>query len=65
MPFKIVGGVNHVGFTLDGIVASLKVTNLPKATLGTAFSAPQPCTVTAMDRGGTVVMGTYENPVTL
>ncbi|MBV8720521.1 MAG: hypothetical protein JO277_00125, partial [Candidatus Eremiobacteraeota bacterium] len=64
VPFKIVGGVNHVGFTLDGVVASLKVTNLPMATLGTAFLA-QPFTVTAMDRDGNVVMGTYENPVTL
>lgn len=66
VPFTIVPYVvNGVSFTLDGVVASLTVSGLPSATIGTAFGSPQSFSVTAKDADGDTIVGAYENAVTL
>lgn len=64
--FTMEGGItNDVGFTLDGVVASLVVGGLPSGTAGTPFSSAQALTVTAKDADGDTIVGTYDNAVTL
>ncbi len=65
-PFTMTGGItNDIGFTLDGVVASLAVSGLPSGTAGTPFASSQAFTVSAKDADGDTIVGTYENAVTL
>jgi hypothetical protein len=66
VPLTMTGGItNRLGVTLDGVVASLVVSSLPSAKIGTAFGSPRSFTVTAMDADGDVIAGAYDNAVTL
>jgi hypothetical protein len=56
---------NTIGITLDGVPATLIVGGLPSAKAGTAFSSPQPFSVTAQDAAGDTIVGTYSTPISL
>jgi hypothetical protein len=60
-----VGKINNFHLTLDGVPASLSITGMPSGSAGTAFVAAQPLTVTAKDSSGDVIVGTYENVVSI
>lgn len=64
-PFTIKSGkANTVDVTLGGVVASLAVSGLPSATIGTTLS-PQGFSVIAKDPDGDIIVGSYDSPVTL
>ncbi|HTX58937.1 MAG TPA: hypothetical protein VMH02_04605 [Verrucomicrobiae bacterium] len=66
VPFTMKGGItNDIGFTLDGVVASLVVSGLPSGTAGTPFASSQAFTVSAKDADGDTIVGAYDNAVTL
>ena len=65
-PFTIARGKpNIVGLDLAGVPASFSFIDVPLATAGTAFPTPQHFTVIAKDAGGFVIVGTYQNAITL
>ena len=67
VPFTVKSGkVNRLRLkTLEGVVASLAISGVPNGDVGLAFSSPQSFTVTAKDADGDVIIGTYDNAVTL
>lgn len=66
VPLIVVAGTNTTkSLTLDGVPASIAISNVPSATPGTPFPTPQPFTVTVEDASGATIVGTYETPVTL
>lgn len=59
------GKANRLKFKPAGIVAALAISGVPRGTAGTAFASAQSFTVTAKDPGGFVIIGAYDNAVTL
>ncbi|HEY1975788.1 MAG TPA: hypothetical protein VGG89_04565 [Candidatus Baltobacteraceae bacterium] len=64
-PFSVKSGkANSIDVTLGGVVASLSVGFLYSGTLGTAFSA-QAFHVVAYDADDDLIVGSYDNPITV
>ena len=59
------GRANRLKFTPAGVVASLTISGIPAGTAGTAFASSQAFTITAKDADDYVIVGPYENAVTV
>ncbi|MBV8153768.1 MAG: hypothetical protein JOY98_05065 [Candidatus Eremiobacteraeota bacterium] len=65
VPFTVVPYIaNGINFTLSGVVASIGLSGVPNGTYGTTI-ASQALTVTAKDADGNVIVGPYDNAVTI
>lgn len=56
---------NDVGLALAGIPASVQLGRLPGGKAGTAFAVPQSFRVMAIDAAGSLIVGPYDEPITL
>ncbi|MBV8490951.1 MAG: hypothetical protein JO199_10525 [Candidatus Eremiobacteraeota bacterium] len=66
MPATVTAGKNNtISLTLDGVPATMTISDVPSATSGTPFGSPQSFTVTVKDASGETIVGTYANAVSL
>jgi sugar lactone lactonase YvrE len=54
-----------IGITLDGIPSTFVFSALPSAFVDTAFTSPQPFSVSVRDAAGFIIVGAYASPITL